>query len=62
MSSSAFAKPFEAEMQEWHKYLNYMESLLEAWLKVQGTWLYLEPIFTSEDIVRQMPEEATNLK
>ena len=62
MSSSAFAKPFEAEMQEWHKYLNYMESLLEAWLKVQGTWLYLEPIFTSEDIVRQMPEEADQFK
>ena len=62
MSSSAFAKPFAKEMSEWQKYLTYMESLLEAWLKVQGTWLYLEPIFTSEDIVRQMPEEADQFK
>ena len=58
MSSSQFAKPFAKDMKEWEKYLMYMDSLLEAWLQVQGTWLYLEPIFTSEDIVRQMPEEA----
>ena len=38
MSSSAFAKPFAKEMSEWQKYLTYMESLLESWLKVQGTW------------------------
>ena len=57
MSSSQFAKPFAKDMKDWEKYLMYMDSLLEAWLQVQGTCCILS-LYLPRNIVRQMPEEA----
>jgi len=32
--------------------------VLEAWLAVQRNWLYLQPIFESPDINKQLPTEG----
>lgn len=62
MRGSPYVKAFEMEMQMWEDKLISMQDILETWLVCQATWMYLEPIFSSEDIMRQMPTEARNFK
>ena len=62
MMGSPFVRPFKPECREFMKKLVYFQELLEEWLKVQRLWMYLEPIFASEDIMRQMPQEGRRFK
>jgi dynein heavy chain len=58
MRGSPYIRPIEAKAKKWEARLVDMQSILEEWLNCQKTWMYLEPIFASDDIIRQMPTET----
>lgn len=58
MRGSAFMKPCEKEVLNWYEKLIRVNKTFEQWGRVQATFLYLLPIFSSKDIVAQMPEEG----
>lgn len=58
MRGSAFMKPSETEVREWYEKIMRVNETLDQWGKVQVNYIYLLPIFSSKDIVAQMPEEG----
>jgi dynein heavy chain len=62
MQFSPFKKPFEEEIEVWSAKLMLVSDTLEEWVKCQGQWMYLQPIFDSPDIMKQLPQETKRFK
>lgn len=58
MRGSPYIRPIEGETKTWEHKLKYAQGMLDVLIACQRTWMYLEPIFGSEDIIRQLPTEA----
>lgn len=58
MRGSPYVIPIEKICKEWEYNLKYAQSVLDSLLTCQKTWMYLQPIFSSDDIMRQLPTEA----
>ncbi|KAJ3275318.1 Dynein heavy chain 1, axonemal [Terramyces sp. JEL0728] len=58
MGFSPYKKPFADRISLWESKLKTVQEVLESWSACQRSWLYLEPIFGSDDIVTQLPAES----
>lgn len=62
MNASPFVKAFKADTLAWAATLQALQDLLDQWTTCQASWMYLEPIFSSPDIVKQMPSEGDKFR
>lgn len=47
---SKYVVEIRGEVEAWEKRLGYISDCIDEWLVFQKTWMYLENIFTAEDI------------
>lgn len=51
-------KFMEERAIKWEKLMLYLQEVLDLWIKVQTMYLYLEPIFSFDDINKTLYEES----
>ncbi|KAL2735253.1 dynein axonemal heavy chain 2 [Vespula squamosa] len=58
MKSTRFVEPFATEVDYWERTLSTVGEVLEMVLSVQRSYFYMDNIFSSEDIRKQLPKET----
>ncbi|XP_069879248.1 LOW QUALITY PROTEIN: dynein axonemal heavy chain 14 [Dipodomys merriami] len=58
IKGSPYLEPIKDLVRKWDKNLNLFSYTLGEWMNCQRSWLYLEPIFHSVEIQRQLPAET----
>jgi dynein heavy chain len=62
MKGTRHVKPFQDEVDYWEKSLTQISELSDGLLNVQRQWLYMEGIFTSDDVQKQLARETTEFQ
>lgn len=62
MRGSKYAQVQKPRIEILENKLNLLEKTFDCWLKVQSLWIYLEPIFSSEDIMKSLPDEGIKFR
>ena len=57
MKQSAFIVPVQKQCNQCDGRLQLMQDTLDGWIKCQRNWMYLQPIFASDDIKKKLPLE-----
>lgn len=55
--SSRYVEGIRGRVEKEKEDLRYFQELLDAWMICQKNWMYLEPIFSSPDIQKQLSSE-----
>nr|XP_042114676.1 dynein axonemal heavy chain 14 isoform X2 [Peromyscus maniculatus bairdii] len=58
MKGSSYLRPIKDLVNEWHQNLSLFSYTIEEWMRCQRDWLYLEPIFNSLEIQKQLSAET----
>ena len=58
--SSIHLGDLKDRVNKWDEEINTITRVIEEWLFVQKQWIYLENIFSAEDIKKQLPEASKN--
>jgi dynein heavy chain len=62
MMGSRFVQGVRDKVEVWEKKINMASDVIDEWYQVQRAWMYLENIFSAEDIQQQLPSEAAKFK
>jgi dynein heavy chain len=62
MMGSRFIMGVQEEVEVWEKKLALLAETLDEWTACSRNWMYLETIFSAEDIQKQLPVEAQKFK
>jgi len=57
MKQNPYIGPIKRKVEEQERKLIGFQDLLDGWVKCQRAWIYLEPIFSSEDLKKSLPHE-----
>ena len=58
LGSQFMDPPLRKEARQWESKLRELSEIVDEMRKCQKAWMYLEPIFCSDDIMSQLPKEG----